>query len=380
MKLLTFADFHLGVRTYGKLDHKTGLNTREVDTLRVLDEMIDYAINNNIDVIIAAGDMYKNNLPSPTLQNEFNKRIIRAAKSNIITLILDGNHDVGRVETSKSALATFQTLEVDNVFSTKCHDEKIYEIKGKKIKFVFLPTYHTRDEIENIVNNTNTKEVPTIFIGHLTAIGALLNDWLVEKNETYIDINIFNKPGILAVILGHLHKHQILNYNPLIYYPGSTQRVDFNEENQPKGFVVLDIDDNNNVEYEFVEVDSQKFCTIKIDLSNISIDNYTDYIIDEINNNIDKIDNAITRIQIEMDDSMSFNDKKIYSRLTELNASTILPIQKQYNNERRIRNANLTEHITMEKGLELYYKDKSRAKERIKLGKQIIDKLNESTS
>lgn len=55
MKILVFADLHVGVKTYGKLDPISGLNTREIQTLNTLDEMITYAIDNNIEMIIAAG-------------------------------------------------------------------------------------------------------------------------------------------------------------------------------------------------------------------------------------------------------------------------------------------------------------------------------------
>lgn len=383
MRILTFADFHLGTKTHGKLDSQTGLNTREVQALKSLDELIGYAINNDIKVIIAAGDMYKNNLPTPTLQDEFNKRIKYAANNGILVLILDGNHDVGKTKNSKSAMASFETLDVDNVICTKYHKEIIKTIDNKTIKFVFLPTYHTREEIENIVNKTNTETHPTIFIGHLTVIGALLNDWLVEENETYIDVNVFNKKGVLAVVLGHLHKHQVVHRDPLVYYTGSTQRIDFNEEHQPKGFVVLDINDDNDVQYEFVELNTQSMYTIELDLSIIekmddeTLDS-TQFLIDKINENKENVKNSIVRVLLEIYDTTQINDKKIYNYLYDLGAINVLPIRKTYNYERRVRNKSLTEHVSITKALESYYnnyKDKKRVKERIKLGKQIINEI-----
>ncbi|MFW6007785.1 MAG: metallophosphoesterase family protein [archaeon] len=384
MKILTFADFHLGVKTHGKMDFNTGLNIREIQTLKVLDEMIDYAIENKIPVIIAAGDMYKNNIPSPTLQDEFNKRIKRAAFNGIKVLMLDGNHDVGKMDNSKSAMKTFETLEVDNVICTKYHKEIIETIDNQTIKFVFLPTYHTREEIEKIVENTDTKTHPTIFIGHLTVIGAMLNDWLVEQKEIYIDVNTFDKEGILAVVLGHLHKHQILHREPFVYYTGSTQRIDFNEENQPKGFVLLDIDDDYNLTHEFIEVNSQRFLTIKEDLSVMgelvesSFDG-TNVIIQKLEDKKEKIKDAIIRIQIELDETTQINEKEIYKKAYDLGAFNVLTIQKTYNFERRVRNKELTEHISIERGLELHYKGKKRSEERIRIGKEIIkevEKLN----
>jgi exonuclease SbcD len=374
MKIVCLADIHVGVKTYGKLDPDTGLNTREIQTLKVIDEIVDYTINNDIKVMIIAGDMYKNNLPSPTLTDEVNRRINRAAKAGIQILFLDGNHDVGKMKTTVSANKAFSTLEVDNVHHTRFHRQTIVrDSEDKVFKFVFLPTYHTKEEIKDIVDNTDLT-YPTIFIGHLTMKGAMLNDYMVENKEIYIEADVFDKPNIAAVVLGHLHKHQILKRDPFVFYTGSAQRIDFNEEHQPKGFVVLDIDTNCNVKYEFIEVDSQKFFTAKFKFENN--DNATSDIKTYLDDNKIQVKDAIVRVQIELDELTKIREKEIYAKLDELGASNVLNIQKFYNNQNNKRNTELTEHITTDKGLELYYEGKVRAKERTALGKEIIKKVD----
>ena len=104
MKILCTADIHIGQQAYGKIDPKTGLNTRTLHGLNVFDDMINYAINNNIEVFVFSGDMFKHNLPSPTIQDEVNKRIKKLSDNNIQTFILDGNHDVSKLNNAKSAL------------------------------------------------------------------------------------------------------------------------------------------------------------------------------------------------------------------------------------------------------------------------------------
>ena len=44
MKILCTADIHIGQQAYGKIDPKTGLNTRTLHGLNVFDDMINYAI------------------------------------------------------------------------------------------------------------------------------------------------------------------------------------------------------------------------------------------------------------------------------------------------------------------------------------------------
>lgn len=374
MKLICTADIHIGQQAYGKIDSKTGLNTRTLHGLHILDEMIDYAIDNDIEVFVFSGDMYKNNLPSPTIQNEVNKRIKRLSDNGIFTFILDGNHDVSRLDSSKSAMKTFSTLNIPNIIHDKFLNKYIYQSKdGNKYQFIMLPTYSTKEELINIINNIDYS-LPTIFIGHLTIRGALLNDWLIEEKEEYIDKDIFNNKNIKAVILGHLHRHQVLSEDPLIFYTGSPDRIDFGEEKQKKGFIFLEICDKIN--YKFIENDAEKFCTIKINIRDLNED-YNDYIYNEIENNKDRIENSITRIIIDMNVDQILNDKKIYQLINSFNAKYILNIQKNYNAKKHIRNSQITNELSIEKSLELYFENKTRAKERILLGKEICSKMEE---
>lgn len=374
MKLICTADIHIGQQAYGKIDSKTGLNTRTLHGLHILDEMIDYAIDNDIEVFVFSGDMYKNNLPSPTIQNEVNKRIKRLSDNGIFTFILDGNHDVSRLDSSKSAMKTFSTLNIPNIIHDKFLNKYIYQSKdGNKYQFIMLPTYSTKEELIDIINNVDYS-LPTIFIGHLTIRGALLNDWLIEEKEEYIDKDIFNNKNIKAVILGHLHRHQVLSEDPLIFYTGSPDRIDFGEEKQKKGFIFLEICDKIN--YKFIENDAEKFCTIKINIRDLNED-YNDYIYNEIENNKDRIENSITRIIIDMNVDQILNDKKIYQLINSFNAKYILNIQKNYNAKKHIRNSQITNELSIEKSLELYFENKTRAKERILLGKEICSKMEE---
>ncbi len=75
MKIIHFADLHLGVESFGKIDPTTGFSTRLVDILKAFDELIDYAIGNDVDLVLFCGDTYKNRDPSQTQQREFAKRL-----------------------------------------------------------------------------------------------------------------------------------------------------------------------------------------------------------------------------------------------------------------------------------------------------------------
>src|SRR5512133_2631365 len=94
MKLLHFADAHIDMANYGKHDPETGLPLRVLDFLKSLDTIVDTAISEKVDLVIFAGDAYKDRLPSPTYQREWGRRIIRLSEAKIPTILLTGNHDV----------------------------------------------------------------------------------------------------------------------------------------------------------------------------------------------------------------------------------------------------------------------------------------------
>src|SRR5438552_18749954 len=75
IRMLHFADIHIGMENYGRTEPNTGLSTRVVDFLKRMDEMIAYARANGADVAIFAGDAFKNRQPNPTFQREFAWRV-----------------------------------------------------------------------------------------------------------------------------------------------------------------------------------------------------------------------------------------------------------------------------------------------------------------
>ena len=371
MKIITFADAHIGISTYSTIDPKTNLNTRVLDSLNGIDQIINYAEENNIKYILFAGDMFKNALPSPTLVREINKRIKASAEKGIKWIIQDGNHDVSPLETAKSALDPLSTLKVENVEHTRF--EKTYMIDNN-IRVLVLPTYTTQEEVENILSKYNDN-IKTIVMGHFTSLNAKLNDWLIASNENAIDIKIFQKPNILAVVLGHLHKHQILNTNPLSYYCSSTIRTDFNEEHDKKGFVVLDIDNNYNVSYVFKEIKTQEFLSVKMDL--VGEDDAQANVMAYLNHIKKDLIDKVVRVQLTLDKENNIDDNEILEFLKNNNVSYIANISKIFDREQLIRNKDINEQITEEEALREYFKDNSDKDEIIKLGISIINEMKE---
>jgi len=369
MKLICFADTHAGVKNYGKIDKETGLNEREIQTLSLLNETVECAINCNADGVVFAGDMYHKNMPSPTLVNKVNEIMIKLSKNKIKTFVLDGNHDVSKMETTNSGLTQFDTLNIPYFTQSRFYKEEIFECDNQKYKFVFLPTYHTKEEIKDYIDNLDTT-YPTIIIFHGSIKDAELNDWNKMESDKAIEADIFNKENIVSVVMGHFHKHQIIKEKPLIFYTGSTNRIDFSEEKQDKGFVELDIDGNKVMNFKFHKLDHvQKFKTIYIDAKNMSdAKDIEQAIMDKM---ID-INGAIVRIKVDLNENIILNEKKIVEYAYKQGVYYILKIQKILPDIKTIIEDGISNVLSVQESLKQYYKGQKREKERIKLGSDIV--------
>ena len=83
LRILHLADIHLGIENYGRTDAVTGLSSRLGDFLNSLNEALDWALQNDVHLVLIAGDIFKNRDPTPTVQREFAKCIRKLSATGL---------------------------------------------------------------------------------------------------------------------------------------------------------------------------------------------------------------------------------------------------------------------------------------------------------
>ena len=79
-----------------------------------------------------------------------------------------------------------------------------------------------------------------------------------------------HRPQLEYVALGHIHKYQtVREESPRVVYSGSLQRVDFSEEEDQKGFCVIDMDPKapqgqRMTDFNFQPVKARPFVTVEV--------------------------------------------------------------------------------------------------------------------
>jgi DNA repair protein SbcD/Mre11 len=292
MKILHFADLHLGVETYGKINPETGVSTRLDDFLRAFDKLVDYAVDNRVDLVLFCGDAYKSREPNQTQQREFARRINRLAVAEIPVFLLIGNHDLPNAIGKATSTEIFQTLAIKNVYVSNRPEITRIETKSGPVQVASLPWLRRssllkRDEVKNltleqinvelrrVLNDTVDElakrldsKLPAILAAHVGVDTAVVGSerLMAIGQEAFALKSSLANPAFDYIALGHIHKRQVLNENPPVIYSGSLERVDFGEEADEKGFYVVDISPDKKISYEFHPVNGRSFRTITVKL------------------------------------------------------------------------------------------------------------------
>ena len=269
MKLLHFADAHIDMANYGRHDPETGLPLRVLDFLKSLDTIVDTAIDEKVDLVIFAGDTYKDRSPAPTYQREWGKRIYRLSEAGIPTILLVGNHDLSPATGRAHAIQEFETLQIPHVRVIDRPQFLGADELGLPAQVIALPwvnksgmvAYAEMSELESdkvygkleellgdFVESCFAQidsELPVILTAHASVQGATYGAerMVMLGNDLVLSGSLVKDPRLDYVALGHIHKPQDLNENnhPPVIYPGSIERVDFGEAEDDKFFVIAEI-------------------------------------------------------------------------------------------------------------------------------------------
>ncbi len=295
MKILHLSDIHMGSGfSHGRINAVTGLNTRLEDFVNTLSRCIDRALTENVDMVIFGGDAFPDATPPPFVQEAFASQFRRLVDAEIPTVLLVGNHDQHSQGQGGASLNIYRTLGVRGFVVGDTLTTHRIETRNGKVQVITLPwltrsTLMTRQETEGLsiaeVNQLLTQrlqvvlegeirrlepEVPTILLAHLMADNATLGAerFLAVGKGFTLPLSLLTRPCFDYVALGHVHKHQNLNKSndPPVIYPGSIERVDFSEEKEDKGYVMIELE-RGRVNWEFCPLSVRTFRTIEVDLS-----------------------------------------------------------------------------------------------------------------
>jgi DNA repair exonuclease SbcCD nuclease subunit len=242
MKVLIISDLHFGEK---------GDDPRYNEhLLTLLEDVSNYAIENNITTCVQLGDWFhnRNRVQVSTLAYAIKGAIILAENFHEV-YVLAGNHDLfykDRLDTSSLAALDAYVTVVDKPTTA-----------GNVLLCPWIVDGEMWDEV------CDASKTHDYLLAHLELSGFKLNEaYVLEHGYSHKELK-----GYKRVISGHYHSKQEKDN---ITYCGTPIPITFNEANEEHGWWVLDTDTNS---LEFVKYDRVKVISIPYD----EIESISDY-------------------------------------------------------------------------------------------------------
>lgn len=275
MKLIHTADIHLGSKINTRLDDYKA-KIRQDEVLHSFDRLIQYAKENDIKVILLAGDIFDSDNPRKQDKDYF----CSAIKNNpdIDFIYLRGNHD-NKNDDNK----TYYSFDYSNL-KTFDSEWNYYEYNNIRIYGKEIHSFKDPNAFSSLELNENKFNI-------VMAHGDI-NDLNIKtlKNK-YIDY----------LALGHIHSYieNRIDDRGVYVYPGCLEGRGFDELGE-KGFVEIDIKESVErytlCNHKFISFSQRIIEEINIDITGIE-DIYA--VKEEVKNIINKKDkNSILKVNL----------------------------------------------------------------------------------
>jgi exonuclease SbcD len=386
MKLLHFADVHLGMENYGRVNSQTGLNSRFEDGMKCLSFIVDTALEQEIDAAIFAGDAYRNCDPNPTHQHGFASQMRRLTDAGIPLILVPGNHDMPISFGRKTAIDIFAALGNERVHVfTKRRIERVQTRSGElqiaPFPWPIRSNLMAKDDFRGASEEELVREIekqsaeviealaaetdatlPSVLVAHLMADRAETSGseyYAAIMRDPRISTGVLANAAFDYVALGHVHKFQDLNkgQNPPVVYSGSMDRINFGEEKDTKGFCVVSIEESGastrEVSYEFIKTPTRPFLTIRCNIDRGEEPTAT--VLQAIEAKSSRLPDAVVRVIYDIDSEaeIDLNMKEIHAALSEaFLVDSIARAPRQQ--EERARRSDMDETLSWPEALKKY--------------------------
>ncbi len=317
LKILHTADWHIG--SFPAPAAKSKQNLRYMDICSYIEFLISKAKDLQPDIIIIAGDIFNQARTWSDRGLQETNTIIDyisqlADIASVCALRGTANHD-GKTHYDVLTTALKNNANVTIV------DEPCVKNINNLAAITFVPIFDknqhrseaaipldkeaennyfcdkVRDAILDLKPEADAYGLPTILVTHYTVLGATMPNGqtsIFANNEVVIDPMTLIQSDYWLTCLGHIHKPQKVESSPNTFYAGSLCGLNFNDENDPHGFYMHYITDQNNISSEFIEIPSRKFHTIYLNdnqLTNIIANDYNvdGYISEPMNGDIIRV-------------------------------------------------------------------------------------------
>jgi DNA repair exonuclease SbcCD nuclease subunit len=249
MRFLHCADIHLGYQQY---NHKERFN----DFGRAFYAVIDQAINQKVDFVILAGDLFHKRAIDALTLNQAIRGLERLRKANIPCVAVEGNHERSYYEESIGWMKFLALQELIILLDAEFVDQKAHlrawDAKLRQGSYLDLPSgvrvhgmrYYGSGTVlavqayaEALGQLPRGEAKYNIFVAHAGVEGQMDEKAGGLSPRQWAPL----RPHVDYVALGHFHKP--FSVDNWIYNPGSPENCSIAENDwQHRGYLIVDLD------------------------------------------------------------------------------------------------------------------------------------------
>ena len=252
MKIIHCSDLHLDSKMETNLD-KEKARERKNEILITFERMVNYAKENEVKVIIIAGDLFDKKTITIKAKNTVKNAII--SNPEIDFVYLKGNHDEAGFLDEDEELP--QNLKTFNSYNWTTYEYEDITISG--IEFGSVENYEIYNSLILEKNKTNI----VVMHGQESEID-------VKDKAEIINLKALKNKNIDYLALGHIHTYKKgkLDNRGIYCYSGCLEGRGFDECGE-KGFVLLELK-NDKIKTKFIPFSSRTLYEVNVDLTGIT--------------------------------------------------------------------------------------------------------------
>ena len=256
MKFSHISDTHLGLIQYG-------LEEREQDIYDSFNQAIDISIQDKVDFVIFAGDIFHTPNPSGTAILQMANALKRLKENEIESFFVLGEHDISRVRSTPIPYV-YHNLEFSKYVG---RGEPVY------YKDVMIVGFDKIRKNEMTGLEEKFLRVESLADKHKGHKILVLHQGITEVNKFAGEVNSTDLPkNFTYYAMGHLHDKFLKQYDHLkgpLAYPGSTEMTSSEGiKETEKGFFKVDISDDE-AKPEWIKLDTRPQISVKTEFENI---------------------------------------------------------------------------------------------------------------
>jgi len=295
------ADIHLDSPLQG-LSRYEGAPVEELRgaSRQAFSQLIDYVIDENIPLLVIAGDLYDGDWQDFHTGLFLVKQMARLRDHNVRVALLHGNHDAANVMTRSLPLP-------DNVYVFPAKRPSTWDLPDLGV-VIHGQSYASRSVQDNLAAGYPTPIKGMFNIGMLhTALNGR------EGYDCYAPCTLdeLRARGYNYWALGHVHEYEVPSEWPHVVFPGCIQGRHVRETGI-KGCVRVDVDGGGNTTIRHVPLAVLNWEILRLDITGASDMNLVlSSFIELLKDAVDRNDNKPLACRVEMIGTCTAHDELI---------------------------------------------------------------------